>query len=101
MALVSPRTSAHIIPFPGAAAAPVVNPKRRLCCSTADRNVTHIETLRVDRAQRLQKECEAQAEYLQQCETIELLRTTLYMSEVRKMQIAQRMGSMGQEARHV
>ena len=55
----------------------------------------------MDRAQRLQKECEAQAEYLQQCETIELLRTTLYMSEVRKMQIAQRMGRMGQEVRHV
>lgn len=29
MALASPRTSAHIIPLPGAAVAPVVNPKRR------------------------------------------------------------------------
>lgn len=56
MALASSRTSAHVIPFPGAAAAPVANPKRRLRYSTADRNVTHIEKLRVDRAWRLQQE---------------------------------------------
>lgn len=54
MALASPRTSAQIIPLPCAAAAPIVNPKRRLRYSTADRNVTHIEKLRVDRAWRLQ-----------------------------------------------
>ena len=28
MALASPRTTAHVIPFPGAACAPVVNPPR-------------------------------------------------------------------------
>lgn len=59
MALASTRTSAHVIPFPGAAAAPVANPKRRLRYSTADRNVTHIEKLRVDRAWRLQQETAA------------------------------------------
>ena len=101
MALASPRTSAHIIPFPGAAAAPVVNPKRRLRYSTADRNVINIKKLRVDRSWRLHQEREVQAEYLQQCETVELFRTSLHMSEVRKMLIAQRMGRMGQEARHV
>ena len=101
MALASPRTSAHIIPFPGAAAAPVVNPKRRLRYSTVDRNVVNIKKLRVDRSWRLQQEREAQAEYLQQCEVVEHLRTSLYMSEVRQMLIAQRMGRMGQEVRHV
>lgn len=59
MALASLRTSAHVIPFPGAAAAPVVNPKRRLRYSTADRNVTHIEKLRVDRSWRLRQAQEA------------------------------------------
>ena len=101
MALASPRTTAHVIPFPGAAAAPVVNPKRRLRYSTADRNVVNIKKLRVDRSWRLQQEREAQAEYLQQCEVVEHLRTSLYMSEVRQMLIAQRMGRMGQELRHV
>ena len=101
MAIASPRTSAHVIPFPGAAAAPVANPKRRLRYSTADRNVVNIKKLRVDRSWRLHQEREAQAEYLQQCETVELLRTSLYMSEVRQMLIAQRMGRMGQEVRHV
>ena len=101
MALASPRTSAHVIPFPGAAAAPVVNPKRRLRYSTSDRNVTNIKKLRVDRAWRLHQEREAQAEYKTQCEAVELLRTSLYMSEVRQMLIAQRMGRMGVEVRHV
>ena len=101
MALASPRASAHVIPFPGAAAAPVVNPKLRLRYSTADRNVVNIKKLRVDRSWRLQQEREAQAEYLQQCEVVEHLRTSLYMSEVRQMLIAQRMGRMGQEVRHV
>ena len=43
MALASPCTSAHVIPFPGAAAAPVVNPKRRLRYSTTDKNVSNIK----------------------------------------------------------
>ena len=101
MALASPRTSAQVIPLPGAACAPVVNPKRRLRYSTADRNVINIKKLRVDRSWRLHQEREVQAEYLQQCETVELFRTSLHMSEVRKMLIAQRMGRMGQEVRHV
>lgn len=101
MALASPRTSAQITPLPGAAAAPVVNPKRRLRYSTADRNVINIKKLRVGRSWRLHQEREVQAEYLQQCETVELFRTSLHMSEVRKMLIAQRMGRMGQEVRHV
>ena len=95
------KQTAHIIPFPGAVAAPVVNPKRRLRYSTADRNVINIKKLRVDRSWRLHQEREVQAEYLQQCETVELFRTSLHMSEVRKMLIAQRMGRMGQEVRHV
>lgn len=56
MALASPRTSAQIIALPGAAAAPVVNPKRRLRYSTADRNVKNIAKQRVDRAWRLRQE---------------------------------------------
>ena len=70
LASVSPRTSAHVIPFPGAAA-PVVNPKRRLRYSTADRNVINIKKLRVDRSWRLHQEREVQAEYLQQCEVVD------------------------------
>lgn len=70
MALAFPRTSAPVIPFPGAAAAPVVNPKRRLRYSTADRNVTHIEKLRVDRAWRLRRELDSARQSAAQAEAV-------------------------------
>lgn len=80
LASASPRPSAQIIPLPGAAAAPVVNPKRRLRFARVDRNVTHIAKLRVDRAWRLRKEYEAAAEAQRkevQDGAIELLRVAL------------------------
>ena len=56
LASASPRTSAQIIPLPGAAVSPVTNPKRRLRYSTSDCNVTNIQKLRVDRSWRLHQE---------------------------------------------
>ena len=49
MALVSPRTSAHVIPVPGAAAAPVVNPKRRGRLPGGVRRLDAIHSIRFER----------------------------------------------------
>lgn len=50
MALASPRTSAHIIPLPGAAIAPVVNPKRRGRLPGGVRRLDAIHSIRFERS---------------------------------------------------
>ena len=49
MALASPRTSAQIIPLPGAAAAPIVNPKRRGRLPGGVQRLDAIDSIRYER----------------------------------------------------
>ena len=86
------RTSAAIISFPGAAVAPVINPKHR---GRWPKGVVSIRQWQFNR-QRLEADArEVRDEYKKQCETVEVLRTILHTNQVRKILIAQRMVRMG------
>ena len=86
------RDRAGAIPLPGAAAAPVVNPKRR---GRWPKGVAGIWQGRINRQRREAAARELRDEYEKQCAAVEYTRAALRAGEARQWLLAEQMARVG------